>query len=83
MESAHKFAKTLGLSMPEEFSIVGYNNSKVSVCCEPELSTLDNKLEFVCSNASSSLMKILKGERVPRKTMVSADYIERGTSKFL
>lgn len=78
--SAHKFAGTLGLSVPNQFSIIGYNNSKVGICCEPELSTLDNKLEFVCSNTVNSVMNILSGQRVPRKTIVSAEYIERGTS---
>lgn len=80
--SAHKFAQALDFSIPDEFSIIGYNNSKIAVCCEPELSTLDNKLEFICSNTISNLMNILNGQRVPRKTLVSAEYIERGTSKF-
>ena len=80
--SAHKFAKSAGFLIPDEFPIIGYNNSKTAVCCEPELSTLDNKLEFVCANAVSNLINILKGQRVPRKTMVSAEYIERGTSKL-
>lgn len=80
--SAHKFAGTLGLSVPDQFSIIGYNNSKVGICCEPELSTLDNKLEFVCFNTVNSVMNILSGQRVPRKTIVSAEYIERGTSNL-
>lgn len=78
--SANKFAGTLGLSIPEQFSIIGYNNSKIGICCEPELSTLDNKLEFVCSNTVNSVMNILSGQHVPRKTIISAKYIERGTS---
>ncbi|MFQ9514552.1 MAG: LacI family DNA-binding transcriptional regulator [Eubacterium sp.] len=80
--SANKFAKAKGFSIPDEFSIIGYNNSKTGVCCEPELSTLDNKLSFVCTNTVQSVMNILDGQSIPRKTMVSAEYIERGTSKF-
>ena len=80
--SAHKFAKAKGFHIPDEFSIIGYNNSKVGVCCEPELSTLDNRLEFVCSNTVQSVMNILNGQSVPRKTMVSAEYIKRGTTNF-
>ena len=80
--SAVKFAKTKGFSIPKDFSIVGYNNSKSGVCCEPELSTLDNKLEFVCTNTVQSVMNSLNGQSVPKKTMVSAEYIKRGTTNF-
>lgn len=80
--SAVKFAKKKGFSIPKDFSIVGYNNSKSGVCCEPELSTLDNKLEFVCTNTVQSVMNILNGQDVPRKTIVSAEYIKRGTTNF-
>ena len=77
-----KFAKQKGFSIPKDFSIVGYNNSKAGICCEPELSTLDNKLEFVCNNTVQSVMNILSGQDVPRKTLVSAEYIKRGTTGF-
>ncbi len=80
--SAVKFAKQKGFSIPKDFSIVGYNNSKAGICCEPELSTLDNKLEFVCNNTVQSVMNILSGQDVPRKTLVSAEYIKRGTTGF-
>lgn len=80
--SAVKFAKTKGFSIPQDFSIVGYNNSKSGVCCEPELSTLDNKLEFVCTNTVQSVMNILDGQSIPKKTIVSAEYIKRGTTNF-
>ena len=80
--SAVKFAKKKGLSIPRDFSIVGYNNSKCGICCEPELSTLDNKLEFVCNNTVQSVMNILGGQDIPRKTLVSAEYIKRGTTNF-
>lgn len=80
--SACKFAKLKGLSIPDNFSIVGYNNSKVGICSEPELSTLDNKLEYVCNNTVQSVMNVLDGQSVPRKTLVSAEYIKRGTTNF-
>lgn len=80
--SAVKFAKQKGLSIPKDFSIIGYNNSKSGICCEPELSTLDNKLEFVCNNTVQSVMNILDGQDVPRKTLVSAEYIKRQTTDF-
>lgn len=79
--SAHKFAKAQGFQIPDEFSIIGYNNSKVAVCCEPELSTIDNRLEYICGNTVENVMNIFNGQAVPNKTMVSACFIRRGTTK--
>ncbi len=80
--AAEKFAKAKGLSIPNDFSIIGYNNSKVGVCCDPEMSTLDNQLEFVCNNTVKTVMNIFDKQDVPKKTIVSAKYIKRGTTTF-
>lgn len=75
-----KFASQKGLQVPEELSILGYNNSKLGLCCDPELTTIDNQLSFNCTNAIALLMKALGGEPVPSKTMLSAKIITRGTT---
>lgn len=80
--SANKMALSKGLNVPIDFSIVGYNNSNVGICCEPEISTLDNKLELICSDAVQSVMDILDEKEVPKKTIVCAEYIKRGTTQF-
>ncbi|MDD3338682.1 MAG: LacI family DNA-binding transcriptional regulator [Lachnospiraceae bacterium] len=77
---AIKFAKACHLAIPEELSIVGYNNSKLGICCEPELTTVDNKLVFSCMNAVTTLMNVLNGSEVPAKTMISADVKIRNTT---
>lgn len=80
--AAVKMALAKGLSIPNELSIIGYNNSNVGICCEPELSTLDNKLELICSNAVQSVIDILNEKEVNKKTVFSAEYIKRGTTNF-
>ncbi len=77
---ALKYAKARHLAVPEQFSIMGYNNSQLGVCCEPELSTIDNQLSFCCSNAVAALMSVLNGKPAPAKTMLSANVIQRGTT---
>ena len=79
--SAHKYAKSKGFKIPNDFSIIGYNNTKVGICCEPELSTMDNQLEFVCNNTVKNVMDCFEGVNVPNKTIVSAQFIERETTK--
>lgn len=78
---AIKYAKTAGLSIPDDLSIIGYNNSILSLCCEPELTTIDNRLEYLCNTSVSLLMNLLNGKSAPNKTIVSADIIVRGTTR--
>lgn len=78
---ALKFARTAGVSVPEELSIIGYNNSILSICCEPELTTIDNRLEYLCNASVSLLMNLLDGKSAPDKTVASADIIVRGTTR--
>lgn len=77
---AVKAAGALGISIPDSLEIVGYNNSKLSVCSEPELTSVDNKLEFCCMNAVHMLMKALEGSQVPSRIAISADIVVRGTT---
>ena len=77
---ALKFARSQGLCVPEQLSILGYNNSKLALCCDPELSTIDNQLSFSCTNAISLLIRTLEGEAVPARTVLSAKLITRGTT---
>lgn len=75
-----KFAKAQRIPVPDELSILGFNNSKFCVCCDPELSSIDSQLSFICSNAIALLLKALKGEPAPAKTALSAQIVIRGTT---
>ena len=80
--SAIKFARTMGLSIPEDLIITGFNNSILSTCCEPELTTIDNHIETVCLSAVNTLMRVFEGETVQNKTMISNDLVIRETTDF-
>jgi LacI family transcriptional regulator len=80
--SALKYAKASHLSVPEDLSIIGYNNSIMAQCCEPELTSVDNKVETACINAVTTLMRVFAGNNVPAKAMFSADIVKRGTTRF-
>ncbi|MDO5423476.1 MAG: LacI family DNA-binding transcriptional regulator [Eubacteriales bacterium] len=75
-----KFAKKRGLSIPNDLAVIGYNNSLLSICCEPELSSVDNRLEYLCSTSVALLMSLMDGKKAPEKTEVSAELILRGTT---
>ncbi|MDF2484205.1 MAG: transcriptional regulator, LacI family [Herbinix sp.] len=80
--SALKFAKENNLSVPKELSIIGYNNSIIALCSEPELTSIDNKLEAVCYNSITTLMGVFRGQAMPLRTVFSCEIIKRGTSRF-
>lgn len=78
--AAVKFAGAAGLCIPKDLEIVGYNNSLLCVCTEPELSTLDNHVETLSITTVAALMRILQGADVPNKTTISNDFVVRGTA---
>lgn len=80
--SAVKFAKNRNLRIPEDLSIVGYNNSLLSSCCEPELTSIDNHLEVLCKNLTSTLMDVLAGEKAAPRAVFSGRLVQRGTTAF-
>lgn len=81
--AAYKFSRMVGLKVPEELQIVGYNNSMPSICCEPEITSIDNHLEYLGQSAVSMLMKVLDGEQIPSRMAAYADIVIRGTTKDL
>lgn len=77
---AIKYARTAGLRIPEELAIIGYNNSLLAACCNPELTSIDNKLETLCQHLITTLMGLLNGSEMPKKTVFSGEIIHRGTT---
>lgn len=77
---AVKYARANGLSIPEDLAVIGYNNSLLSVCCEPELSSVDNHLETLCSQLVKTCIGILNGEEMPQKTIFSGELIKRAST---
>lgn len=75
-----KYAKEMNLSIPKDFSIIGYNNSMLTNCCDPELTSIDNKLETLCQHLINTLMGVLGGNEMPKKTVFSGELIKRGTT---
>lgn len=77
-----KFAGQHGIRVPLELSVVGYNNSILSTCCEPELTSVDNRLETICQQLVSTLIGTLNGNEMPQKTIFAGELIRRGTTAF-
>ncbi|MDD6333850.1 MAG: LacI family DNA-binding transcriptional regulator [Clostridia bacterium] len=79
---AVKYAHTHNIRIPEDMEVIGYNNSVISLCTEPELTSIDSKVEELSSCAVSVLMKVLSGEDADNLSVIAADIIKRNTTIF-
>lgn len=75
-----KYAKRRGIAVPEDLCIIGYNNSELSVCCDPELSTVDSRGDRLCRIIIDSLKLRLKGKPVSDKVYAKGYLIRRATT---
>lgn len=78
--AAVKYAREAGLQIPRDLSIIGYNNSMLTNCCDPEISSIDNKLEILCQHLITTLLGVLEGKEMPKKTVFSGEIVKRGTT---
>ncbi len=79
---AVKYAKKIGRKIPQDLLIIGYNNSSITEYCEPELSSIDNQLEAICTQSVGLLLEVLRGKTAPSTTYFSGQLVERHTTAF-
>lgn len=77
---AMKYAVATGKKVPQDLSIIGYNNSGYCLCCEPELTSVDNKLSAICDHIVTTMMGVLEGREMPQKTVFTGEVIRRGST---
>lgn len=78
---AIRYARMNGIKVPEELQIIGYNNTVLTTCSYPELSSIDNKVEQISSQLVKTLTDVLLGKSMPQKTVVSGELVIRGTTR--
>lgn len=79
---ALKYAKRRKLSVPEDLCVIGYNNSELSVCCDPELSTIDSREQRLCQIAVDCIRLRLAGKPVSGRVFAKGCFIRRDTTDF-
>ena len=80
---AVKYAKIKNLTIPEEFSVTGYNDSIMAISCEPELTSVDNKLETLCQTTVQHMIALLeKQQEVEQQLLVPCEIVRRCTTDF-
>lgn len=79
---ALKYAHARGLRVPGEINIIGYNNSEFSISCEPELTSIDNRVEILCKTAIDSVMALLSGNSIKQTQLIKCHLVKRSTTDF-
>ena len=74
---AVKYAKAAKLSVPRTLSVVGYNNSTFCLCSEPEITSVDNKLQAVSEQCVATMMGVLEGREMPQKIVFTGELVKR------
>ena len=78
---ALKYARAVGKRVPEDLAVIGYNNSSLCQCTEPELTSVDNKLLAICEHIVTTMMGVLDGKEMPQKTVFTGELVKRETTK--
>lgn len=79
---AVKYAKLHNIPIPDELSVIGYNNSLLTVCSDPEITSIDNRLEDLCFQLVKTCIGVLNGENMPPKIIYSGELIQKATTKL-
>ena len=81
---AVKYAKVKAISVPEELSISGYNDSIMAISSEPELTSVDSKLNVLCKTTVDHMISLLeKQEEIEKNVVVPCEIVKRCTTDFL
>ena len=80
---AVKYAKIKRLSIPEELSITGYNNSILALFSDPELTSVDSKLGVMCRKTVERMIDLLENEaQIEKNVCVPCEIVRRCTTDY-
>ncbi len=80
--AAVKYGQQNQISIPKDLSVIGYNNSILTGCCTPELTSIDNQLEAQTRSLVKTLIGVLSGQDMPQKTVFPGNLVRRKTTEF-
>jgi LacI family transcriptional regulator len=61
----YQAAKELGLEIPRDLSVVGFDNLREAAYLSPPLTTIDQSIEKMGAMATEMIVKLVKGESLP------------------
>lgn len=74
---AMKELRDLGLNVPKDVAIIGFNNSILAECCYPELTSVDNKVETTSFLSVKLLSDLIEKKNVASNILVRPELVIR------
>lgn len=66
-----------GLKVPHDVSIIGFNNSVLAECSCPTITSIDSKVEILCTDAVRTLLDVFDNKNVATIKTIQADLVYR------
>ena len=60
-------ARSLGLRVPDDLSVIGFDNVPESALCDPPLTTIDQSIQEMGVEAVRLLLELIDGTRRSRR----------------
>lgn len=77
-------ARELGLRVPEDLSVVGFDNVPESVLCTPPLTTVDQPIREMGRRAITLLIALINGEEIDRTHLtLDTGLVVRGSTRAI
>lgn len=77
-----KYAKARMLKVPEDISVIGYNNSLLACSVEPELTSIDSAIKDLSKITVDKIMECIQEKKVVHRTVVKGKLVKRCTTDF-
>jgi LacI family sucrose operon transcriptional repressor len=78
--NVEKAAKQLGLSVPDDLKIVGFDDTKIAEYAEPPITSIHQDLPAMMSTVVELLPKLIAGEEVQKETTIPVKLVKRGST---
>jgi len=70
-----------GIRVPEQVAVVGYNNTLVSQCTNPELASVDSKVAQISNYAFEIMYSALQSGCGPQEVVFSPEFVLRDSAR--
>ena len=75
------FLQDKGMVIPEDFSIVGFDDIPMAACIRPRLTTISQNIKVRSEKAVSLLMELMEGRTEGRQELLSLELVVRDSVK--
>ncbi len=74
-------ARSLGLAVPDDLSVIGFDNVPESALSEPPLTTIEQPIQQMGFDAAQILIRLIDEQPVPTHTMLPTRLVVRGSCR--